>query len=175
METVKKTNYDPKLDKDANRDPLSGEVGSHPIGTGLGTLSGAAAGAVIGSAAGPVGTIAGAVAGTIIGGVAGAYAGKGIAEFVNPTEVNDYWSKNYASRPYVNSEDDYETYKPAYNYGYDARTKYADKKFDDIESDLSKNWNSQDSTLEWENAKEAVRDSYDYTDRIYRDRLNNKK
>ncbi len=170
------------FDRDANVDPLSGEVGSHPVGTGVGTLAGgiaggAAAGAAIGTAAGPVGTLAGAIAGTIVGGVAGAYAGRDIAEAINPTEINLYWMEHYSTRPYVEADADYETYKPAYLYGYEARTKYANKKFEDIESDLSKDWFNakQTSPLEWNDAKEAVRDSYDHTDRLYRERLNNKK
>ncbi len=166
-----------KFDRDANVDPLSGEIGAHPVGTGLGTLTGGAAGAVIGLAAGPVGSAAGAVAGTIIGGIVGAYAGKDVAESVNPTEIDLFWSENYSTRPYVGADDDYETYKSAYLYGYDARTKYADKKFEDVESNLSKDWEGRKeaSTLSWSKAKDAVRDSYDHTDRLYRERLNKKK
>jgi hypothetical protein len=40
---------------DANRDPITGAPGSHPIGTGVGALAGGvAAGAAIGTMAGPV-------------------------------------------------------------------------------------------------------------------------
>jgi uncharacterized protein YcfJ len=160
-----------KFDRDANVDPISGEIGSHPVGTGVGTLTGGTAGAMVGAAAGPVG----AVAGAIIGGVGGAYAGKDAAEGINPTVINTYWNENYSSRPYVKADADYETYKPAYMYGYNARTKNADRKFDEIESDLSKNWSKerQASTLEWNDAKEAVRDSYDYTDKLYNEKKNN--
>src|SRR5438105_822724 len=39
---------------DANRDPITGEPGAHPVGTGVGTAAGgAAAGAAGGAAAGP--------------------------------------------------------------------------------------------------------------------------
>jgi len=43
---------------DANRDPLTGAPGSHPVGTGIGAAAGGvAAGAAAGTlAAGPVGT-----------------------------------------------------------------------------------------------------------------------
>lgn len=68
-----------------NRDPISGALGAHPIGTGVGAAAGGvAAGAAIGSVAGPVGTAVGAAAGAIVGGL----AGKGVAESVDPT-VND--------------------------------------------------------------------------------------
>jgi uncharacterized protein (TIGR02271 family) len=66
----------------ANRDPISGELGAHPVGTAVGATAGAvAAGAAAGSVAGPVGTVVGAV----VGAVAGGAAGKGVAETVDPT------------------------------------------------------------------------------------------
>ena len=39
-----------------NRDPITGEPGSHPVSTGAGAVVGGAAGAAAGSVAGPVGT-----------------------------------------------------------------------------------------------------------------------
>ena len=66
----------------ASRDPISGELGAHPVGTAVGATAGAvAAGAAAGSVAGPVGTVVGAV----VGAVAGGAAGKGVAETVDPT------------------------------------------------------------------------------------------
>lgn len=66
----------------ANRDPLTGTPGAHPVGTGVGALAGGAAtGAAVGTVAGPVGTAIGAA----VGAVAGGLAGKGIAEEVDPT------------------------------------------------------------------------------------------
>src|SRR3989344_4789503 len=48
---------------DANRDPLTNEPGSHPVGTGVGAaLGGAAAGAAAGAFGGPVGAAIGGVA-----------------------------------------------------------------------------------------------------------------
>src|SRR6188508_1869721 len=77
--------------RDMNRDPITGEPGSHPVGTGVGAAGGGAAGAAIGSVGGPVGTAVGAV----IGAVAGGLAGKGVAEAIDPTAENAYWEKNY--------------------------------------------------------------------------------
>jgi uncharacterized protein (TIGR02271 family) len=77
-------NDDPNREQDANRDPLTGEPGSHPVGTGAGAIAGgAAAGAATGTVAGPVGTGIGAAAGAVAGGL----AGKGAAEHFNPTEA----------------------------------------------------------------------------------------
>ena len=61
---------------DANRDPLTGESGSHPIGTGVGATGGAATGAAVGGAVGgPIGAAVGGVAGAVAGGAAG-HAGR---------------------------------------------------------------------------------------------------
>ena len=54
-----------------NRDPITGEPGSHPIGTAVGGLGGAAAGAAIGAIGGPLGMLIGGAIGAIAGGSAG--------------------------------------------------------------------------------------------------------
>ena len=64
---------------DANRDPISGEPGAHPVGTGVGAAAG---GAAAGAAGGLVGGPIGAAAGAVVGGVVGGLAGKSIAEVV---------------------------------------------------------------------------------------------
>jgi len=70
---------------DANRDPISGEPGSHPVGTGIGAAGGVTTGAVIG---GVVGGPAGAAIGATIGAVVGGQGGHEVAEGVNPTDPN---------------------------------------------------------------------------------------
>ncbi len=66
-----------------NADPLTGEHGAHPVGTGVGAISAGAAGMAIGAAVGgPIGAVIGGIAGAVGGGL----AGKGLAESVNPTE-----------------------------------------------------------------------------------------
>lgn len=66
----------------ANLDPITGEPGAHPIGTGVGAVAGGmAAGAAVGTVAGPIGTAVGAAAGAVVGGL----AGKGVAEKIDPT------------------------------------------------------------------------------------------
>src|SRR4051812_49659317 len=70
---------------DENRDPITGEPGAHPVGTGVGAAGAGAAGAAIGAAAGPAGSAVGAAAGAIIGGLGGKAAG----EAMNPTDTAD--------------------------------------------------------------------------------------
>lgn len=153
----------PKGEPDANRDPITGAPGSHPIGTGLGAAGGAAAGAALGAAAGPVG----AVVGGAIGAVAGGLAGKGAAEAVNPTVEDAYWRENFASRPYVTPGTDYETYAPAYKYGWESRGHFIGSSFDDVESDLGREWErvKGKSSLGWDRAREAARDAWHRVER----------
>ncbi len=145
---------------DANRDPITGKPGSHPVGTAAGAVAGAvAAGAAAGTlAAGPVGTAVGAA----LGAVAGGLAGKGIAELIDPTVEDRYWKDNYSSRPYVPSGASFNDYGPAYRYGYETYPKYHGKTFDEVESDLSRDWDRVKGTsrLTWNEAKYATKDSF---------------
>ena len=79
-----------KNDPKKNPDPLTGESGSHPIGTGVGAADGGLTGAAVGAA---VGGPVGAAVGAIVGGVAGAYSGKGVAEVVNPRSKTNTGAK----------------------------------------------------------------------------------
>ena len=88
---------DEKFDKNpANRDPITDEPGSHPVGTGVGSAGGAVAGAAAGAVVGgPIGAAVGGVVGAVAGGAAGHAAG----EAVNPTEEAAFWRDNYNKRP----------------------------------------------------------------------------
>ena len=121
---------------DANRNPdaITGQSGSHPIGTGLGAAAGGAAtGAIAGALAGPVGAAVGAV----VGGVAGGYAGKAMAEEMDPTVESAYWQAHYLEREYVDSELEYDHYEPAYRYGYESRSRFDHDDFAAVEKELA--------------------------------------
>jgi len=143
----------------ANRDPITGAPGAHPVGTGLGAAAGGmAAGAAAGTVAGPVGTVVGAAVGAVVGGL----AGKGIAEKIDPTIEEAYWRENYVSRPYISKSYTYDDYGPAYMYGVDNYSRYQGRKFDDVEGELSRDWQRAKgkSRLAWDDAKHAVKDSW---------------
>jgi uncharacterized protein (TIGR02271 family) len=155
---------------DANRDPLSGESGAHPVGTGLGAAGAGAIGTAIG---GVVGGPIGAVIGAAIGSVAGGLAGKSAAEAINPTVEEEYWSQNYNSRPYVEPDRIYQDYQPAYQTGYEGFTRYADngKSYEEVEPELQREYETNyaaSSGLPWEAAKPAARDAYL---KLYEERL----
>lgn len=156
----------PVTTHDANRDPLTGEPGSHPVGTGVGAVGGAATGAAVGGAvAGP----AGALIGAAVGGLAGGLAGKGIAESVNPTEEDAYWRGTYASRPYASGRS-YDDLAPAYRYGWESRAKHAGDKaeqtWDQAQSNLEQGWDKVkgESRLKWQDAKDATKDAWNRVD-----------
>jgi hypothetical protein len=145
--------------RDANRDPLTGAPGAHPVGTGMGAaVGGMAAGAATGTVAGPVGTVVGAA----IGAVAGGLAGKGIAERIDPTAEDAYWRENYRGREYVTEDAIYEDYGPAYRYGVDSYPRHAGRSFDEVETELGNDWPTArgSSRLDWQDARHPVRDAW---------------
>lgn len=142
---------------DSNPDPITGAPGAHPVGVGVGAAGGAAAGAAVGLVGGPVGSVVGAV----VGGVAGGLAGKGAAEAVNPTLEDEYWRGNYATRPYVTPGSTYDTYRPAYRYGWESYGRYEGRSFDEVEPELERAWDSAKTRLGWDRAREATRDAWE--------------
>ena len=149
--------------QDLNRDPITGEPGSHPVGTGLGAAGGAAAGAAIGSAVGPVGTLIGGA----IGAVAGGLAGKGIAEQVDPTAEDKYWQENHSREVYYDRESTYDDYRPAYQAGYTGYAARAGRSFEEVEPELQNSWDKVkgQSRLSWDKAKQASRAAWDRLER----------
>lgn len=152
--------------RDMHRDPITGERGSHPIGTGVGATGGAAAGAVIGSAFGPIGSLVGGAIGAAAGGV----AGHNIAENMDPTGETEYWEAVHRTRSYYNGQYEYRSdYAPAYRYGTDSRSQFADQVWDDrLEADLERGWAQAKgaSKMAWQEARHAVKDAWDSTERI---------
>jgi len=152
---------------DANRDPLTGAPGAHPVGTGAGAATGGTVGAVIGAAVGgPVGAILGAA----VAGLTGGLAGKGLAESVNPTEEDSFWSDAYKDRPYAQDRS-YEDLRPAYRYGWESRTRYADRTWNDVETDLQNDWSQRQSSstnLDWNTAKPAAYDAWNRVESRHR-------
>jgi uncharacterized protein YcfJ len=135
----------------------------HSIGEGTGSITGAVTGAAIGSAAGPAGTVVGALA----GGMLGAKAGGALAEAVNPTDYTDHFKTAYREAPYYLASRDWNDYEPAYKYGYDTYGQYRGQRFEDVQDSLERNWDATrgNSKLAWNEAKDAVRDSWHYIER----------
>ena len=89
-----------------------------------------------------------------------------MAERNDPMGWNDedtYWRTNYPNRPYASSAGkDYDFYRPGYRYGYESANRYHGREWNDVEEDLSRNWNTYEhrGTSTWEQIKDAVRDAW---------------
>ena len=152
-----------RLAKNANRDPISGAPGAHPVGTGIGAAAGGmAAGAAAGAVAGPAGAVAGAAVGAVVGGL----AGKGVAEMIDPTAEEAYWSQNYTREPYYERGYTYADYHPGYRTGWEARARYAGRSYEDIEHELEAHYNRNrgGSRLGWEKNRHAARAAWERFD-----------
>jgi uncharacterized protein YcfJ len=150
--------------KDDNRDPITGAPGAHPVGTGLGAAAGGmAAGAAAGTVAGPVGTLVGAAAGAIAGGL----AGKATAEHFDPTAEEAYWRQRYDRESYYQKGLSYDDYSPAYRLGWESRGRYAGKRFDEVEGDIARDYETHraGSKLSWDHGKHAARAAWDRVER----------
>ena len=151
-------------DSAANRDPITGAPGAHPIGTGLGAAAGGmAAGAAVGTVAGPVGSVIGAAVGAVVGGLAGKAAG----EANDPTVEAAYWEKTYSTEPYYQSGYTYDDYSPAYRTGYLGRNQFKGKTWDQAERDLESEYNRAKgaSKLQWDHAKHATKAAWHRVER----------
>jgi hypothetical protein len=152
-----------EADTGANRDPLSGEVGAHPIGVGLGAAAaGMAFGAAVAGVTGPIGMAVGAV----VGAVAGGLAGKGVAEAIEPTAEDAYWRANYASRAYATPRDADDEWSPAYAYGIAHYNRNVSTNpgatFEDLEPEMARGWEEArgQSSMEWTRARLAAYDAW---------------
>jgi hypothetical protein len=147
-----------------NRDPITGAPGAHPVGVGAGAAAGGAAGAAAGTAiGGPVGTVVGAV----VGAVAGGLAGKGVAEMVDPTVEGAYWKESYKTQPYYADGRDFDYYEPAYRTGWEGRTRYDGKQFEDVEDELAadyKRYSNNRADASWDEVRPATRAAWDRVD-----------
>lgn len=153
-----------------NRDPITGETGAHPIGTGVGAAAAGTIGTAVGAIAGPIGGAIGAV----IGGVIGGLLGKSTAEAFDPTVEDTYWRSAYSSRPYYAAGDAYEDYEPAYKTGYEGYNRYSrdNRRYEEVEPDLRRDYEgSNNKRLPWEKAEPATRDAWNR--RYYQDIYSN--
>ena len=162
--------------KDANRDPITGAPGAHPVGTGVGApraaqLEQQAESRLVQPLERP-GPAHGGAVGAAIGAVAGGLAGKGVAEQVNPTAEDAYWREHYSSEPYYDRGFTYDDYQGAYRTGYEGYARYGSsgKRYEDVESELQREYQRThgSSRLTWDKARSAVRAAWQRFDGVYK-------
>jgi hypothetical protein len=154
------------LPREDDEPEADGEPGRRPIGTRLGAYGGGLAGAIIGTA---VGGPPGGIVGTAVGAVAGGLTGRAAGEKIDPTVEDAFWRETYRTRPFVGHDESYETYRPAYRYGWESRIKHRDERWEDVEPRLGGNWDRArgTSSLSWERAQLAVRDAWHRAERAF--------
>lgn len=147
-----------------NRDPLTGEKGAHPLGTGLGAVIGGAAGAVGTVAAGAVLGPAGVAVGLALGAVAGGYAGKGAAEAINPTDEDPLWREHFEQADWLGENDTFADYEAAFRVGRDGFHRFNNAlRFEEVERDLEQDYMNGDGRFAapWHKARSAARAAWD--------------
>lgn len=92
-------------------------------------------------------------------------AGRGMPHSArSPDAEDDYWRRNWHTRPYTDRTRDYEHYRPAYRFGWESRDRYPDLSWDEIEPRLATEWTRQRDrdrlTLKWDEARLAARDAW---------------
>lgn len=154
-------------DDAANRDPITGTPGSHPVGTAAGAAAAGTAGAVVGGAVGgPVGAVVGGALGAAVGGAVGHNA----AEAANPTyvAVEPTLRDTFATRPYAQGRQ-YEDFQDAYAFGTAERARLGQPWSDEFDAELRDRWTayptSRAERLDWDTARPAVRDAFEASDR----------
>jgi hypothetical protein len=102
-------------------------------------------------------------AGAAAGAIAGGRAGKGIAELIDPTVEETYWRSNYMREPYYERGYNFDDYYPAYRTGWEGRARYQNRRFDEVERDLARDYqrNRGDSRLEWAKNRHAARAAWE--------------
>jgi hypothetical protein len=103
----------------------------------------------------------------VVGGVGGGLAGKAVAEKIDPTAEEAYWRENYRTRPYYEEGEAFETYAPAYRHGWESRSRYPDRRFEDVERELRSDWerSPRSRSMGWEKARQATRDAWHRVER----------
>ena len=127
------------------------------VGETVGGLSGAATGAALGSLGGPIGTIIGGLAGA----ATGWWTGRAVSEAASSFDTDeDYYRNHFQSRgtPSAGSAS-YDTARPAYQLGHVAgmNPDYEGRKFEDVEPDLRRGYESYAGSTQGAASYESVR------------------
>ena len=75
-------------------------------------------------------------------------------------EHETHYRRAYREAPYYSSGRGWSDYAPAYRYGYDSFGRYHGRHFEEVESQLERDWaiGRAESRLAWAEARGAVRD-----------------
>ena len=85
---------------------------------------------------------------------------------INANEEDAYWRDHYIQRPYADHTLSYDYYRPAYRYGWESRTRFLNRRWDEVEKELARDWRQHrgPSRLGWTDARLAARDAWQRVD-----------
>ena len=100
---------------------------------------------------------------TGLGALVGGFAGQSVAKPVDRAREDAYRQGGFADRCGVDDGSGFDDFGPAYDYGVAAHGRYPGRSFDDVETDLSRDWGGSrgNSRLSWDAARHAVRDAWE--------------
>ena len=77
-------------------------------------------------------------------------------------DEDKHWRDSYGTRPYGEGID-YNILQGGYRYGYESANRHAGKSWNDVETDLERDWDRYEHRGEsnWQQVKDAVRDAWD--------------
>jgi len=77
-------------------------------------------------------------------------------------EHEKYWQENWRTRPYAAADRDFDYYRPAYRYGYDAGRLHRNKNWEDVQTELRAGWDTYQyrGKTAWESVEQAVEDGW---------------
>lgn len=86
---------------------------------------------------------------------------------IDTTAERDYWRTRFDKEDYYEAGRSFDDYEGAYQTGFEGRTRYADRSFQDVENDLRQDWEiaKGNTQLGWDKAKNAVRAAWDRVER----------
>jgi hypothetical protein len=92
-------------------------------------------------------------------------------EDLDPSLEEAYWRATYRSRSYADDSMPFDLYRPAYQYGWEARVLFRRSRWEDVEGLLERGWRrfGAASALGWATARLAVRDAWQRIDRVLAD------
>ena len=154
-----------------NPDPITDQPGSHPVETGIGAaIGGAASGMAVGAVAGPVGAAIGAAAGAVAGGL----AGKGVGELIDPTTEDNWLRENFSFAPVCPEGREVRELRVGLPLRRRRRNRTTGASASsDVEKDLASGWEKMKDKagMDWDRARDAVKDAYDRTIQLREERL----
>jgi len=89
-------------------------------------------------------------------------AGQSATAIVDPMAEAAYWRENYLKRTYIERERPYGDYEPAFQHGWESRSRSGGRPFREIEGELERGWEAVKgaSKLAWIQARYAVSDAW---------------